>query len=106
MADHPVGMAYLLGDWATDRKATAVAGRQGDHWLISSMFDISSPTDRPATSCSDPVGMALKLSTPVSDWVSALRTLYRPCTQTDTQPDTQVDTRPRTPFLVFMLYVH
>ena len=27
-ADHPVGMAYLLGNWATDRQATAVAGRR------------------------------------------------------------------------------
>ena len=42
-ADCPVGMAYLLGDWATDRRATE--RRQ----LISSMFDISLPTDRPAT---------------------------------------------------------
>ena len=26
---NPVGMAYLLGDWATDRPATTVAGRLG-----------------------------------------------------------------------------
>ena len=38
-----VGMAYLLGDWATDRPAT------GYRRLISSMFDISPPTRRPAT---------------------------------------------------------
>ena len=25
--DHPVGMAYLLGNWATDRWAIPVAGR-------------------------------------------------------------------------------
>ena len=28
-ADLPVGMTHLLGDWATDRRATAVAGRLG-----------------------------------------------------------------------------
>ena len=28
-ANHPVGMAYLLGNWATDRRMTAVAGRLG-----------------------------------------------------------------------------
>ena len=60
MADHPVGMAYLLGDLATDRWATAFAGRQGDRRLISSMFDISPPTDCPVTwRQRDPVGMAL-----------------------------------------------
>ena len=35
---------------ATDCRATAIAGRQGDCRLISSMFDISPPADRPVTS--------------------------------------------------------
>ena len=41
IADYPVGMAYLLGNWATDRQANAVSGRRGDCQLISSMFDVS-----------------------------------------------------------------
>ena len=28
-ADLPVGMAYLLGNWATNRRATTVVGRLG-----------------------------------------------------------------------------
>ena len=64
IADHPVGMAYLLGDWATDHRVTAVTWRREDHRLISSMFDISLPTSRPsmadARQQSHPVGMALK----------------------------------------------
>ena len=48
-ADHPVGIAYLLGNWATDHWATTVAGQLDYCRLISSMFDISLPTDRPAT---------------------------------------------------------
>ena len=40
VSDHPVGMAYLLGDWA---------GRLDDRRLISSMFNISPQTDCPAT---------------------------------------------------------
>ena len=43
--ENSVGMAYLLGDWATDRWAIAVRECR----LISSMFDISPPTDHPAT---------------------------------------------------------
>ena len=46
VANLPVGMAYLLGNWATDRRAIAVAGKLGDRRLISSMFDISLPTNR------------------------------------------------------------
>ena len=55
--DHPVGMAYLLGNWATDHRA------------ISCMFDVSLLTDGPATAITQPrvtwqqgfpVGMALK----------------------------------------------
>ena len=38
-----VGMAYLLGNWATGRQAT------GDRRLIPSMFDISPPIGRLAT---------------------------------------------------------
>ena len=32
--DHPVGMAYLLGNWATDRQALAVAGR----WIDADLY--------------------------------------------------------------------
>ena len=69
---HPVGMAYLLSYWATDRLAITVAGLWEDHQLISSMFDISLPTDCPATAVaqqsviqeeSSLVGMALNLQT-------------------------------------------
>ena len=49
IGDHPVAMAYLLGNWATDCRAFAIAGLRGHHRLISSMFDISRPTDYPAT---------------------------------------------------------
>ena len=52
-----MGMAYLLGDWATERRAITVVGQREDR-LISSMFDISPPTDRPATTVSSLVGMA------------------------------------------------
>ena len=48
IADPPVGMAFILGDWASDCRAIAVTGRLGDRRLISSMFDISLPTDRSA----------------------------------------------------------
>ena len=63
--DHPVGMAYLLGGWATDCWA------MGRRRLTSSMFDISLPTDRPTTAVawqcvtrqqSYPLGMALKIN--------------------------------------------
>ena len=33
-AGDPVGMAYVLGDWATDHRPIAVAVRRGDHRLI------------------------------------------------------------------------
>ena len=49
MADHPVSMAYLLGDRATGCRVISVAGCREDRRLISSMFDISLPTDHPAT---------------------------------------------------------
>ena len=48
VADLPVGIAYLLGNWATDRRATAVAGRLGDHRLISNMFDQWLRTEQPS----------------------------------------------------------
>ena len=58
MADCAPDCAYLLGNWATDRLSP------GDRQLISSMFGISTPTDRPATVVAqrrkDPVGMALR----------------------------------------------
>ena len=77
-ADHPVGMVYLLGNWATDR--WAIARRSpgdrrhrptGDHRLISSMFDISLPTSRQAMTVARQlvgvfvnrlVGMGLKIT--------------------------------------------
>ena len=59
-ANRLVGMVYLVGNWATDCRETAVAGRPpspGDRRcratgycrLISSMSDISLLTRRPAT---------------------------------------------------------
>ena len=44
-----MGMSYLSGNWATDHRATAVAGRLGDRRLISSMFDFLPLTGRQAT---------------------------------------------------------
>ena len=67
IANHPVVRAYILGEWATDHWVIAVARR-----LISSMFDISPPTDHLATAIarrsvaqgeSNLVGMALYLCT-------------------------------------------
>ena len=52
-------MAYLLGDWATDRHVDHRRRATGYRRLISSMFDISPPTRRPATSrrgCESPSG--------------------------------------------------
>ena len=49
IADHQVGMAFLLGNWANDCRATRIVGRLDDRRLISSMFDISLPTGRSAT---------------------------------------------------------
>ena len=48
MADHPVGMVYLLGDWATDCRETDVARQLGDRPLLSTMFDISPQIECPA----------------------------------------------------------
>ena len=62
IADHPVGMAFLLGNWATDRRVTRIAGRLDDHQLISNMFDISLPTGRSTTGrhgCQSFSGMGL-----------------------------------------------
>ena len=42
-------MAYLLGNRANDRRAITVARQRGYRQLISSMFDISPPTDHLAT---------------------------------------------------------
>ena len=49
IADHPVGMAYLLGNWPTDHQATSIAGQLDDRRFISSIFDISPSTGRSAT---------------------------------------------------------
>ena len=49
ITDYPVGIVYLLGDWATDCQATRIAGQLDNHRLISSMFDISPSPRRPAT---------------------------------------------------------
>ena len=63
-----MGMAYLLGNWATNHWAIAIAGRLGNRRLISNMLDISLATIRPATAVarrsatqgqSNLVGMAL-----------------------------------------------
>ena len=60
IANHPVGMAFLLGNWATERWATRIAGRLNDHRLISFMFDISLPTGRSATAVAQrQVGMVV-----------------------------------------------
>ena len=48
IVDHTVGMAYLLGDWVTNKRATRIAGRLDDRQFISSMFDNSSRTHCPA----------------------------------------------------------
>ena len=83
-------MAYLLGNWATDH--WGVAGEsaaeqlQGDHrQLISSMFDISLPTDPPAMAVARQsvaqqqryaMGMALKWCIPNLHLESATRQLH------------------------------
>ena len=68
-ADRPVGMAYLLGDWATDRWAIAVARRPGDRRLnqICLIFHRRlvarrqpSPADSVAQGHADSVGMGLE----------------------------------------------
>ena len=48
--ENPLGMAYLLGNWATDRRAT------GDCRLISSMFDYMKATKSPGDSRRPAIG--------------------------------------------------
>ena len=56
IADHPVGMAYSLGGWETDHRATATDGRWGDCRPISSIFDVSLATGSSATEVSSGYG--------------------------------------------------
>ena len=51
-AGDSVFMAYLLGDWATDGQAIAVAGGTGRPPTYIKHVLISSPTDRRATTIS------------------------------------------------------
>ena len=44
--NHPMGMAYQIGQLANHRQGTGIARRLVDGQLISSMFDISPTTGR------------------------------------------------------------
>ena len=75
-------MAYLLGDWATDRwttdcRLTAVDGRRGDRQLISSMFDILPQTGPPATAV-DHLPFAQRHTDPVDGPLDAAAFVLRP----------------------------
>ena len=68
-ADCPVSMAYLLGDWATDCSAIAVARRPGDRRLNQTCLIFHrrlvarrrpSAADSVAQGHADSVGMGLK----------------------------------------------